>query len=126
VKARGRAVTNEAELAEVATDFGFESVDPGSMTQQQQRKLFGEAKVVCGPVGAAMTNILYMPSGSEVICLGPLENTRTFFPGLTVGQEIAFKWVLGNYDPEFLNSRRFPHLPYSVRRLDLERALRST
>ena len=125
VRSRGRTISNEVELLEIATRFGFEIVDPASMSQPEQRQLFGETEVLCGPVGAGMTNILYLPCNSKVVCIGPVENTATFYPGLTLGQQITFTWVLGNYDPAFVNSRHFPHLPFSVRPADFERALES-
>ncbi|MFI0396780.1 glycosyltransferase 61 family protein [Paracoccus jiaweipingae] len=110
----GRALLNEAELSGVAADMGYEIVDAGVMTQAQQQQLFSEAAVICGPTGAALTNALYLPDGARVICLSPHETCRTYFPGLTLGQQIDFDWVLGSFDPDLVDSRWFPHRPYSV------------
>jgi hypothetical protein len=124
-RSRDRWITNEAELLDVAKDFHFEVVDPASMTQQDQRQLFSEAKILCGPVGAGLTNMLYMSDGGKVVSLGVSDVTVTIYPGLTLGQDIEFNWVFGRFDPALVHSRRFPHLPYSVNPLDFRRALES-
>jgi capsular polysaccharide biosynthesis protein len=100
VRSRDRALVNEAELLSIADEFGFEMVDPASMTQREQQQLFSQAKILCGPVGAALTN-----------------------PGLTLGQDVPFVLVFGNFEPSLVNSRRFPQLPYSVRPADFRTAL---
>lgn len=114
VTTSGRVLTNEAELMNVARTLGYEIIDPGAMTQAQQSELFTQAEVICGPTGAALTNALYLPDGARVVCLSPQETCRTYFPGLTLGQEIGFDWVLGRFDPRLTASRRSPHLPYRI------------
>ena len=125
VRSRSRTITNEAEILDIASEFGLELVDPGSMTQPEQRQLFSEAEILSGPVGAGLTNMLYLSPGSKVICLGVSESTVTIFPGLTLGQDIDFTYVFGRFDAALVNSRRFPQLPYSVKPADFRQALRS-
>ena len=123
VRSRDRALVNEAELLSIADEFGFEMVDPASMTQREQQQLFSQAKILCGPVGAALTNALYLSSGSTVVCLGIAESAVSIYPGLTLGQDVPFVLVFGNFEPSLVNSRRFPQLPYSVRPADFRKAL---
>ncbi len=123
VSTKGRALTNEPELIEVALRHGFEIVDPAGLTQPEQRDLFGEAAVICGPAGAAMTNTLYVPNGGRIISIAPLDSGKTFFPGLTVGQPLDYTWVLGPIAPELRQSRRFPQLPFSASAALLDQAL---
>ena len=111
---RNRVLLNEEALTELAVLHGFEVVDPGTMGIDEQRRLFAKAAVICGPTGAALTNALYLPDGAQVIGLSPHETCRTYFPGLTLGVDVAFHWVLGAFDPTFAKSSRFPHLPYAV------------
>lgn len=123
VRNLGRSLTNAADLADVAQAAGYTPVDPGLMTQADQRDMFRGAAAICGPTGAALSNMLYLPDGAGVTCFSPHETCRTYFPGLTLGQNLDFTWVLGTFDPELVHSRRYPHRPFSVNPEDLERAL---
>lgn len=119
----GRSLVNTAALIEVAVAQGYEVIDSGRMSQVEQRALFADAAEICGPTGAALTNSLYLPEGARVICLSPHETCRTYFPGLTLGQDVQFRWVLGSFDQQLIDSKRFPHRPYSIQPELLERAL---
>jgi hypothetical protein len=58
-----------------------------------------------------------------VVCLGIAESAVSIYPGLTLGQDVPFVLVFGNFEPSLVNSRRFPQLPYSVRPADFRKAL---
>lgn len=61
-----RNVVNEAELLPLLTQRGFEAVDCGALTFDQQVRLFAEAALVAGPHGASFTNLLWTPPGADV------------------------------------------------------------
>lgn len=123
VKTVGRTLVNELQLASIAQERGFEVIDPASLNLQRQRELFSECDTICGPTGAALANLLFLPDDAHVICLSPHETCRTYYPGLTLGSATRFSWVLGNYLPEASSSQRFPHLPYVVPIEHLSRVL---
>jgi capsular polysaccharide biosynthesis protein len=62
-----RNLVNEAELIPLLQARGFEVVDCGTLSFDQQVRLFSEAAVVTGPHGAALTNILWSPPGLRVL-----------------------------------------------------------
>lgn len=61
-----RSVTNEAELIPLLEKRGFEVVDCGTLSFEEQVRLFSEAQFAVGPHGAAFTNILWSPTGLKV------------------------------------------------------------
>lgn len=62
-----RNVVNEAELLPLLQSRGFEIVDCGRLSFDEQVQLFAEAACVAGPHGAAFTNILWSPPGLKVL-----------------------------------------------------------
>ncbi|MDQ3726423.1 MAG: glycosyltransferase family 61 protein [Actinomycetota bacterium] len=65
--AASRRVVNEAELAPVLAEHGFEVVDPAGMSIAEQVALFSRASAVVGPHGAGLTNLLFSPPGTQVV-----------------------------------------------------------
>lgn len=61
-----RNLVNEAELLPHLAERGFEVVDCGALTFDEQVRLFSEAAFVAGPHGASFTNILWSPPGAVV------------------------------------------------------------
>lgn len=61
-----RNIVNEFELIPLLQERGFEVVDCGTLSFDEQVRLFSEAACVVGPHGAAFTNILWSPSGLKV------------------------------------------------------------
>lgn len=64
-----RHMTNQERIEKLLFERGFESVSPGELSVEAQVKLFSEAAVVIAQGGAALANIMFMPEGSEVICI---------------------------------------------------------
>lgn len=59
---------NEEEIERLFNQYGFVSVYPENMTFKEQVELFSQVKFLAGSVGAAFTNIIFMPSNSTIIC----------------------------------------------------------
>lgn len=55
-----RRLVNEEEVrALLERDFGFQTVDPHSLTLEGQRDAFGSARVIVGPHGAGLANAIF-------------------------------------------------------------------
>jgi capsular polysaccharide biosynthesis protein len=74
-----RQLRNEAELAEIARAAGFEVFDPGSVSLPEQISAFRDARHIIGPIGAALTNIVYAPRGAQVTLMTPQSMPDTFY-----------------------------------------------
>ena len=61
-----RNIVNEAELIPQLQESGFEVVDCGTLSFDEQVRLFSEAAQIVGPHGAAFTNVLWSPPGLKV------------------------------------------------------------
>ncbi|NYG59773.1 capsular polysaccharide biosynthesis protein [Nocardioides daedukensis] len=62
-----RRVVNEAEVLAVLRPLGFEVVDPGALSVQQQIDTFAAASVVVAPHGAGLTNLVFAPPDVRVL-----------------------------------------------------------
>jgi capsular polysaccharide biosynthesis protein len=62
----GRRVTNEEEVLPLLLEKGFEAVDCGQLSYDEQVRMFSEAGVVVAPHGAALTNLLWSPPDTQV------------------------------------------------------------
>jgi len=54
-----RQVINENEVVSLLKQYGFESIEPGRLSFDDQVRLFANADVVVGPHGAGLTNMIY-------------------------------------------------------------------
>lgn len=64
-----RRVANEAALVERLAARGFEIVRPEILSVREQVALFAEASHIVAPTGAALTNMVYAPAGSQVVAI---------------------------------------------------------
>jgi Glycosyltransferase 61 len=62
-RARYRSLTNLAEIEGIAMDAGFEVVDPGDLTFDEQVAAFSAARYVIGIHGAGVANVLWRAGG---------------------------------------------------------------
>lgn len=76
---RGRVLTNEAELGHRLEALGYRSIEPGSMTLEEQISVFRGAEQVVGIMGAAMTNIVFCDPGTKVTMLAGSGFPDVFF-----------------------------------------------
>lgn len=83
--ARMRRLNNESEIVGVLVRRGFRVVDPGSMSFAEQIALFRTARVVVGPHGAGLTNVLFCSPGATLIEL----NHDSFAAGATCYAALA-------------------------------------
>ena len=109
-----RLLVNEAEIATVAAQFGFEEIEPGNMSIRQQIELFADAAAICGPNGAAFGNVLYAPDHTPVICMSPREAAGPWYPNLAALCDQPFYWCFGHFLQEGRTSRQVPRVPYVI------------
>jgi tetratricopeptide (TPR) repeat protein len=110
-----RLLLNEPEILQIAAEFGFEEIDPGSMSIRDQIELFNDAAAICGPNGAAFTNVLYAPDGARVVCLSPRETIGTWYPDLAgMCDHRQFFWCFGSFLEEARASSLVPQMPYTI------------
>jgi capsular polysaccharide biosynthesis protein len=60
-------LANEFHIAELAAKLGYTPIDPAKMSIQEQITVFSQATHVAGAIGAALTNVVFAPSGCSVI-----------------------------------------------------------
>jgi capsular polysaccharide biosynthesis protein len=76
---RSGTLLNEEQVASRLAAKGFEVIDPGAMTLEEQISTFRGAQRVVGVIGAAMTNIVFCSPGTEVMVLAPSRFPDNFF-----------------------------------------------
>ncbi|MEP5672190.1 MAG: glycosyltransferase family 61 protein [Luteolibacter sp.] len=79
-----RNVGNAQELRELFHERGWEIIDPGSLTLDEQISTFREAKAIAGAHGAAMTNLLWAPAGTEVLEFMPERRRNGCYAGIAI------------------------------------------
>ncbi len=62
-----RRVVQEEAIVALLRRRGFEVIDPGSLTVQEQIDHFAAAEVVVAPHGAALSNLTFAPEGVRVL-----------------------------------------------------------
>lgn len=73
-----RSIVNEQEVIDLVSSRGFEVIDPGMMSIQEQIRLFSETKLVIAPHGGAITNLVYSKDAS-LLELIPTERINRCF-----------------------------------------------
>jgi len=64
---QSRQVSNWSKLKKTLRDIGFVEYFPATLSVVDQARLFGEAKVVVGVHGSALTNLIFCQRGTRVI-----------------------------------------------------------
>lgn len=62
-----RRLLDEERITSFLRSLGFEIFFPGRHSVAQQARVFAEARIVVGPHGGAMTNVVFMQPGSLVV-----------------------------------------------------------
>ena len=92
-----RRVLNEDELLAALEPHGFVAVQPERLSFDEQVALFSQTSIVVAPVGAALTNMLFMPPGGQavILCNNALLAIRgdLYFDSLAEACGIECSWV---------------------------------
>jgi capsular polysaccharide biosynthesis protein len=100
-----RRVENEAELVDALAPFGFEVIDPGTLSPAEQVRAFAEAECIVGPHGAGLTNLAFAAPGAAVVELFARDYVNECFWALASTVEgLRYRYLVGDGTP--LRSRR--------------------
>lgn len=82
---RSKASSNLRQIAnadEIESDLklaGIRTVRPDSMTFREQVEACRNARLIVGPVGASLANMIFAPSGCRIVCLAPYYDEASYF-----------------------------------------------
>ncbi len=62
-----RNILNYDEIFNYFKSLGFEEVIPHTLSLEQKRKIFGEAKQIVGPFSSGFTNLVFCNSGVQIL-----------------------------------------------------------
>lgn len=71
INSNKRQLLNELELISAASALGYEIVDPGKLSFDEQVKLFSSARAVVGPHGSGLANAAFCGPGTVLIEFRP-------------------------------------------------------
>jgi hypothetical protein len=120
-----RILVNEAEIEETAERCGLTVVRPEELPLADQIGLFSGAQLIAGASGAGLSNMVFMPSNSEVVCLTPRRRARTAFLSPAAALNHRFTFVLGESLASDGPFRDVHFSPFTVDAKDIEIALRT-
>ena len=92
-----RGMTNEGEIKSLFEKAGFETVIPSqALSVGDQVALFRSADIIAGVTGAALTNLIWMRPGTQVLSLNPNLGYEFFFWDLANIMDVRFSLIFGN------------------------------
>jgi hypothetical protein len=74
-----RSLLNESEVISALEKMGFTIVYPGNLSFAEQIVLFANAKIIVGPTGAAMANIVFANPECKIVVLAPVTRNANFY-----------------------------------------------
>ena len=95
---RWRRIVNEDALYEIASKFGYERLDPGKISVEQQQELGQKTQFAISPLGANSNFFIFMPSGSFLFELAPPMNCMNVTGKFCDAAGINYQQMFG--DPE--------------------------
>jgi len=103
--AKHRALIHEGKIAAMLSERGFDSVDCGKMSVQEQAEVFGSAEVVVGAHGAALTNLVFCRPGTRVVELFSPAYVNPCYRDLCVAAGLRHAAVIGNGEDWVLSEK---------------------
>ncbi|GBR72047.1 glycosyltransferase family 61 protein [Gluconobacter kanchanaburiensis] len=85
-----RHVPNEEALAEALEALGFERIRPETLPLKDQIRLFGEAEMVMGMLGAGLANIAWCRPGTFVYELVPSHHVNPCFTAMAAQGDLRY------------------------------------
>ena len=103
--AKHRVLIHEKEIWAQLQKRGYESVDCGKMSVQEQANIFGSAEVVVGAHGAALTNLVFCRPRTPVVELFSPAYVNPCYRDLCVAAGLRHAAVIGNGEDWVLSER---------------------
>jgi capsular polysaccharide biosynthesis protein len=94
--ARRRRIINQEEVEQIYTEYGYQGVDPGSMSFAEQVRLMQGATHVAGPHGAALTNVVFCAPGTSVTEVFPADYGTGAFAVLSAMRSLDYQPLVGS------------------------------
>ena len=91
----GRRIQNETELVSMLERFNFEVIDPGELSFNEQLSIFGQARVVIAPHGAALSHIVSFPLEARILELNGDDDIRWHIRKMALSIGISHELILG-------------------------------
>lgn len=109
-----RRLINADEIEALVRRFGFEIVEPETLSFRQQVSLFRNVKCIISPVGAGLGNMIFAPSGCHVISMGFFTTVPNFyfFDGIAKMLGHRHEYILG--PPEDSSTTDVNHKSYRI------------
>jgi len=104
-EAKHRLLTHEKEIWAQLQKRGYDSVDCGKMSVQEQAEVFGSAEVVVGAHGAALTNLVFCRPGTRVVELFSPAYVNPCYRDLCVAAGLRHAAVIGNGEDWVLSEK---------------------
>ena len=90
-----RRVSNEEEILEMLSSYGFETVRPGELSEEQAVQTFNRAEIIAGPHGAGLTNMIYSED-CAIVELLPNDTYSWAYYVLAQQLEFEYCYLLGD------------------------------
>ncbi|KZC00211.1 hypothetical protein AU375_03606 [Methylobacterium radiotolerans] len=116
-----RILENEAELEDVFRKSGFSVIRPHLLPFEDQVRMFRAASVVAGPMGAALSSIVFCQPKTHIIMLDPGTHDM-FFYDLSRLKHQRFSWIFAS--PLVRSSVEALHSPWTMNVQLVDTALR--
>jgi len=94
--AKIRFVSNEPQLTEVLTEFGFKTVTMSGLSLPDQINLFRNAENIIGPHGAAFANLAFAKPGATLIEFFSSGHYAPCFNRISGSQGLKYGFLVGN------------------------------
>ena len=91
-----RRIHTEPAIRRMLESYGFEAIDPGSLSFADQIATFREARIVVGPHGAAMTNSMFMNQGGAMVELTHEKRVIVAFHEIACMTGLHYACVVGD------------------------------
>jgi capsular polysaccharide biosynthesis protein len=90
------------EICDVAERAGFQLIAPEEYSIVDQVRLFGTARAVAGPAGAAFTNTLFCRDSTRVVPFMKEESSYPTYTDLAIALDLSLRYVLGRTDEYYI------------------------
>lgn len=91
-----RKLMNEMEIEEIFKKYGFQSLDPAKISFREQINLFSSARIIAGPSGAGLVNMIFASDAANLLIL----SHKALFSSLAKYLGIDNVNILGTPIPE--------------------------
>ncbi len=119
-----RGLSNSSEIEKLMQEKGFNRIDPAKLSFIEQAQVCSSAKIIVAPIGASLANMIFAPTGCQIIALAPYYKSANYFfySNLAELLKIRLNYILGKQ----LNNGLHPmHRSYSIDLIFLERIVDS-